>query len=197
MLLEWITKDLITGHAGITGHCINKGVKALRLCTGKIWKYITKLYKMENTPEIRKIEIEEDTLKDLNTTRKWSMFISIIGFIMVGLVVVIGFVAGIFLQVFKTRNSGIGIPESMIILILLVFAVVYFFPILYLYRFSKHAGNAVRALDKTEMQKAFKNLRRYYVFIGILLIIVLLVYFIALIAMGASMSFLKDLGTGI
>jgi hypothetical protein len=68
---------------------------------------------------------------------------------------------------------------------------------LYLFRFSKHTSNAVRTLDKQEMQNAIKYLRKYYVYIGILTIIVLAIYFIAIIAAGASMAFLKDLGTGI
>jgi MFS family permease len=153
---------------------------------------------METTPEIKKIELEEDTLKDLDTTRKWSMFIAILGFIAIGLMLLIGLIAGVFLSVFKTQNVHLGTGESILIFgILLVIGVIYFFPILFLYRFSKHAGNAVRTLDKEHMRKAFRYLRKYYVFIGILTIVILVVYVIALIASGASLALLKDLGTGI
>jgi len=153
---------------------------------------------METTPEIKKIELEEDTLKDLDTTRKWSMFIAILGFIAVGLMLLIGLIAGVFLSLFKTQNVHLGAGESILIFgILLVFGVIYFFPILFLYRFSKHAGYAVKTLDKEQMRKAFRYLRKYYVFIGILTIVVLVIYVIALIASGASLALLKDLGTGI
>ncbi|MCX6333881.1 MAG: hypothetical protein NT092_06195 [Bacteroidia bacterium] len=152
---------------------------------------------MENTPEIRKIEIEEDTLKDLDITRKWSMFMAIIGFIATGIMVIVGLVAGVFLSVFKAQNAPLGITESILLIFIIILAAIYFLPILYLYRFSKHMGNAIRTLDKTLMQKAFKYLKRYYVYMGILIIIILAFYFVAFIASGASLAFLKDIGTGI
>jgi hypothetical protein len=73
-------------------------------------------------------------------------------------------------------------------------AIIYFFPVLYLFLFSKHTANAVKTLDKQELKKAFKNLRRYYVYIGILIIVVLVIYIVAFVAAGASVAFLKDLG---
>jgi hypothetical protein len=152
---------------------------------------------MENIPEIRKIELEEDTLKDLDRTRKWSMFLAIIGFIGVGLMIIGSLIAVLFLSVFDAETSKLGISESMLILLLIAIAALYFFPLLYLYRFSKHTGIAVRILDKSEMHKAFRNLRRYYVFIGILVIVILAIYVIGIIAAGASLSYFKDLGAGI
>lgn len=153
---------------------------------------------MENTSEIKKVELEEDSLKDLETTRKWSMFIAILGFIAIGILVILSLLAGVFLSVFKSGDLQLGTGESILIFgILLVFGVIYFFPVLYLYRFSKYAGHAVRLSDNTYMKKAFRNLRRYFVYIGILAIVVLAFYLIAFIASGASLAFLKDFGTGV
>jgi hypothetical protein len=148
---------------------------------------------MENTTEIRKIEIEQDTLKDLDTARKWTLFLAILGFIGIGLLLIIGLFAGVFLSVFSTSDIPLGFPEWLVIIIVLIFAAIYFFPVLFLFRFSKHTSNAVKSLDKQEMQKAFRNLRSYFMYIGILVIVVLAVYFIAFIAAGASVAFLKDL----
>jgi len=153
---------------------------------------------MENTPEIKKIELEEDSLKDLDTTRKWSMFIAILGFIAIGILVILSLVTGVFLSVFKSGDLQLGAGESVLIFgLLLVFAVIYLFPVLYLYRFSKHAGHAVRTRDNIHMKKAFRYLRKYFVYIGILAIVVLAIYLIAFIISGASLAFLKDLGTGV
>jgi hypothetical protein len=152
---------------------------------------------MENIPGIRKIELEEEALKDLDKTRKWSMFLAILGFIFAGIMLIGGLIASLFLSVFKTEHALFGVTELLVIVGILVFILIYFFPMLYLFRFSKHTSNAVRTLDKQEMQNAIKYLRKYYVYIGILTIIVLAIYFIAIIAAGASMAFLKDLGTGI
>jgi uncharacterized membrane protein YhaH (DUF805 family) len=153
---------------------------------------------MENTPGKKLIELEEDSLKDLETTRKWAMFIAILGFIALGLMVIIGIIAALFLSVFNTETIADAASWGFIpAAIILVFCVIYFFPILYLYRFSKHAGVAVRDTDKNQMQKAIRYLRKYFVYMGILLIIVLVIYFVAFIVSGASLAFLKDMGTGI
>jgi hypothetical protein len=148
---------------------------------------------MENFQENRKIEIEQDTLSDLNTTRKWSMFLAILGFIFLGLLIIIGVVATSFLSAFSTSESKVGFPEWLLIIIFLIMAAVYFFPMLFLFRFSRHTANAVNTLDKNEMHKAFHNLKSYFVYIGILIIIILSFYFIALIFAGASLSFLKGI----
>ena len=149
---------------------------------------------METSTETRKIEIEQDTLKDLDTTRKWTMFLAILGFIGIGIIVIVGLLAGVFLTAFKTNAGGIGIPEGLIFAFVLLAAVIYFFPVLYLFRFSKQTSNAVKTLDKQELRKAFKNLKRYYMYLGILVIVVLVIYVVAFIAAGASVAFLKDLG---
>jgi formate hydrogenlyase subunit 3/multisubunit Na+/H+ antiporter MnhD subunit len=149
---------------------------------------------MENLEGIRKIEIDQETLNDLNTTRKWTMFLAILGFIGIGFMVIIGLFAGVFLSVFNTDQVPLGFPEWLIFVVILAFAVLYFFPVLFLFRFSRHTSNAVKTLDKQELSKAIRNLRAYYVYIGILVIVVLVIYVIAFIIAGASVAFLKDLG---
>jgi hypothetical protein len=149
---------------------------------------------MEDTAEIKKIEIEQDTLKDLNITRKWTMFLAILGFIGIGIIVIVGLFAGVFLSVFKTSAGKLGISEGLIFAFVVLSAVIYFFPVLYLFMFSTQISNAVKTLDKLELKKAFKNLKRYYVYIGILIIVVIVIYIVAFVAAGASVAFLKDLG---
>jgi MFS family permease len=149
---------------------------------------------MENAPEIRKIEIEQDSLNYLNTTRKWTMFFAILGFIGIGLMIIIGLVAGFFLSAFKTADIPAGFPEWLIFVFILILTVIYFFPVLYLFRFSKHTSNAVHSLDKEELRKAFRNLKSFYVYTGILTIIILVLYVVVLVGAGASMAFLKNIG---
>jgi hypothetical protein len=149
---------------------------------------------MESSPEARKIEIEQKTLDNLNTIRKWTMFIAIIGFILLGLLLIIGLIAGTFLSAFKLGETGLGIPESLGLIVVFVVAVVYFFPVFFLFRFSKHTGNAVQSLNKEELHKAFKNLKSYVVYLGVLIIIGLSIYVMALVFAGSAIAFLKGLG---
>jgi len=149
---------------------------------------------MEGTSEIKKLEIGQDTLNILDTTRKWTMFLAILGFIGIGLIVIAGTVAGLFLSAFNTNATLSGLVLIVIFIIIVAMAVIYFFPVLFLFRFSKHTSQAVKTLNKQEMHKAFKNLKAYYVYIGILIIVVLVIYVVAFIAAGASVAFLKNLG---
>lgn len=149
---------------------------------------------MEAPIENKRIEIEPDTLAHLNTARKWAMFLAIIGFIFLGLLIVIGLIAGTFLTTFNSGEKGLGIPESLLFVPVLLMAVIYFFPVLFLFRFSKHTSHAVLTLDNLEFHKAIKNLKYYFAYIGILLIIVLALYIVVLIVAGSSLAFLKGLG---
>jgi hypothetical protein len=148
---------------------------------------------MEASLETRKIEIEQETLKHLNTARKWAMFLAITSFIFLGLVVIIGLIAGTFLTAFGTGEKGLGIPDSLMFIPVLLIGAIYFFPVLFLFRFSKHAHHAILTLDKLALHKAIKNLKACFAYIGILIIIILTLYILVLIVAGSSMAFLKDL----
>jgi hypothetical protein len=148
---------------------------------------------METPLENKKIEIEQETLKHLNTTRKWAMFLAIIGFIILGLIVIIGLIAGTFITAFNSGGKDLGITESLMFVPILLLAVIYFFPVLFLFRFSKHTSHAVQTLDKLEFHKAIKNLKSCFVYIGVLIIIILSLYIVVLIVAGSSMAFLKGL----
>ena len=152
---------------------------------------------MENTSESKKIEIEQETINDLDSTRKWTMFLAIMGFIGIGIILSIGLFAGVFLSIFKTGDTPIGITEGLVFIPVLIVAVIYFFPVLFLFRFSKHTAFAVKNLDKQALSKAVKNLKSYYIFLGILVIFLITAHVFAFIAAGASFGFLKDLGTGV
>jgi hypothetical protein len=148
---------------------------------------------MEAPLENRKIEIEQETLKHLNTTRKWAMFLAIMGFIFLGLIIIIGLLAGTFLTAFSSGEKGLGIPESFMFIPILLIALVYFFPVLFLFRFSKHTSHAIQHLDKLELHKALKNLKYFFAYLGVLIIIVFSLYIVVLIVAGSSMAFLKGL----
>lgn len=149
---------------------------------------------MEINAENRNIEIEQKTLDNLNTIRKWTMFIAIIGFILLGLLLIIGLIAGTFLTAFKSGETGLGIPESLALIIIFALAIICFFPVFFLFRFSKHTANAVQSHNKEELSKAFKNLKSYVVYLGILIIIGLSIYLLALIFAGSLIASLKGLG---
>ena len=148
---------------------------------------------MDNIQNIRKIEIDQNTLKHLNTLRKWTMFHAILGFIFLGLFIVIGAIAGTFLSAFSTVKTGNEVTDLTILIIIFILAVAYFFPILFLFRFSKYSARAVHTLSKVDLHKAIKNLKAYFIYLGVIIILGLLLYVAVLIVSGTSLGFPKGL----
>jgi hypothetical protein len=145
---------------------------------------------LENYVEIKnqKIELEGVTLLHMNEIRKWAQFISILGFVVVGLLLT---VSVIFLIASVTRPSmqidefGIALNPWMGICYLL-FAVVYFFPVLYMFRFSTFAKQSLIQISSGEssnelMANAIVYLKKHYRYMGIFTIAILAVYLLVII----------------
>jgi flagellar biosynthesis protein FliQ len=145
---------------------------------------------MEQNQEQVRMEFSPEILNNLNVTRKWTMFLSILGFIFLGLLLAVGLATSTFLAAFKAQESALGVPVPVIIAGFAVIIVIYFFSVLFLFRFSKNIRDAVNNHDVNKLNKAFKNLKTFFAYIGIILIIALSVYVIALIGVGSSVSFL-------
>ena len=145
---------------------------------------------MENPIE-NNMELGPGELKNLNSTRKWTMFLSVLGFIFLGLLIVVGVATSTFLTAFKSKEVNLGVPESLMIVLFIIIAAIYFLPVLFLFHFSRNTRDAIHNHDKLKLEKAFRNLRTYFTYIGVLVIIVLTIYLLALVVAGSSMSFLK------
>lgn len=97
-------------------------------------------------------------------TAKWAMFFGILFFTLFGLVSLGGLIA-IF-------NGGVGGFVAAIFIIGLYGAIL-FFPGLYYYRFSTQMKQSLNADDNALLDESFANLRRFYVFFGIVTIVVI------------------------
>lgn len=148
---------------------------------------------MEMTSDERKIELDSEILNNLNSTRKWTTFLSVLGFIFLGLIIVAGLATSLFLTTFKSQEANLGIPESLMIILFIIIGAIYFFPVFFLFRFSRNTRDAIQNLDRQKLAKGFRNLRLYFTYIGIMVIVVLSIYVMLLIFAGASMSFLKSI----
>jgi hypothetical protein len=145
---------------------------------------------MESDPENTKIELRQDTLKNLNKLRKWTMFLSVTGFIFLGLIIILGLIAGTFLTAFNQSEKFQGIPDILVFSGFIVLALMNFFPVFFLFRFSKHAESAVSKLDSKELHSAIKSLKRFFISIGVLIILILSAYLASMILAGRSAAIL-------
>jgi hypothetical protein len=132
----------------------------------------------ENAPRIGAIELTEASIGYLSETRRWTMFLSIVGFVFIGLGVIVAFFMSSFLNTFVPAS---GMVATIVILIM---CLIYLFPLIFLFRFSSLSKAAITGNDKMVMQEAMKNLKSFFKFMGILMIVMLSIYLIGAIVGG-------------
>lgn len=133
------------------------------------------LFKEQEEPKIFNFGIDETGRAYMLETARWTRFLAIIGFVLMGLM----FVGGLF-TMFSLKDSSFaaGIPgySTMLFAVYIGFALLYFYPTLELFRFSKNIKLAMASSDAGLFNTAMKNQRNMFRFIGILIIILLAFY---------------------
>ncbi|MBC8754800.1 hypothetical protein H2O64_08970 [Kordia sp. YSTF-M3] len=141
------------------------------------------------------LRLNESSKKFLRETAKWAFILAIIGFIMIGIFV---FVAVFFLVMFTALNSSVnpfvqsGLSVEFVAIVYFVMALLYFFPVLYLYKFSRKMKSALIEKNTEDLTLAFSNLKSFFKFIGITVLIFLGLYILILgfsIIAGVSAQF--------
>lgn len=116
----------------------------------------------------------------LSEAAKWGKFLSIIGFIFCGLLAILAFfMPAIYskMAAFSQLSSGmVGAAGIMITIIYLAFALLLFFPCLYLNKFSTKMRVALTSVSQENFEDSFKNLKSLLKFYGILAIVILSFY---------------------
>ena len=126
----------------------------------------------------------------LKETAKWTKFLAILGFVGIGLMV-LGSLVMLFAPSSLMSNGDFPFGGKIFMMLLyLAFAVLYYFPISYLYQFSENTKKAIENNDNNAIRDAFEFLKSHYKFMGILTIILLAFYaiiiFIGLMGAGAA-----------
>ncbi|HET9746302.1 MAG TPA: DUF5362 family protein [Chitinophagaceae bacterium] len=140
----------------------------------------------QNTP-LFEFGIDDMTRMHLAETAKWAKFLSIIGFIMCGLIVILSFFIG---SIFSTslnryndynENTGFAGLGIVMTVLYLAIGVLYFFPCLFLFRFANQMATALNTNEQLTLNRSFQNLKRMFRYMGILTIVVISLYVLVFI----------------
>lgn len=137
------------------------------------------------------LNLDQTGRSHLGEAARWAKFLSIIGFIMCALIVLIGVFFGSF---FSTLTSGYGnnpyddfstsatsgLGATMAVVYIII-ALIYFIPVLFLFRFATKMKNALATNDQEILNASFQNLKASFRFVGILTIIMLAFWILAII----------------
>ncbi len=145
---------------------------------------------MEQTPSssLFSLSIDPVTKAHLHETAKWARFLAIVGmvFLILGIIGIL-FVAtalSSFSGPMETEYGGTSpfpIFGAGIAFVYIILLVIWFFPLMYLLRFANRVRAALNGNDQQVLNAAFQNLKICFRFLGIVTIIVMALYAIAII----------------
>lgn len=130
----------------------------------------------------KELELETAARDYLLEAAKWGKFLSIVGFIFTGLMVVASFFVG---TIFSSMNDLQGIEGGedlgglamlgggVITFFYLLVALLYFVPTFYFYRFSTNTKAAIENGSSTDLTAGLGNLKSCFKFWGIFTIVIL------------------------
>jgi ATP/ADP translocase len=128
------------------------------------------------------LSIDPAAKNHLSDAARWAKFLAIIGFIMCGLIVIVGLFAGtIFERMYSSRYEGLdggrdismrGLGAVASVVYILI-ALLYFFPCLFLFNFASKMKTALLSNDQDILNVSFQNLKKTFRYLGVLTIIVI------------------------
>lgn len=135
------------------------------------------------------ITLNRQSVESLTETRKWTTFFSILGFIFVGLMVILALVMALILP-FLNEAGQMPYPPILLSVIYLILGGIYLLPVIFLMRFGNLLKRALLSRSTEVFGEAMKNLALHFRTVGIMTIIFIALYILAIIAMvilGAGM----------
>lgn len=123
-----------------------------------------------------KMSLNDASKAYLKETAKWSQFLAIVGFVGIGIMVIASFFMGI---IFSALPNNEELPEDFgpyMTIVYLIMALIYFFPVLYLYKFSVKLKQSLQSQDEDVLSEAFLNLKSMFKFMGVLTILLIALY---------------------
>lgn len=118
--------------------------------------------------------------KYLLEAAKWGKFLAILGYVLLGLcMLLVMFIMFGLLSI--SKPVGVGLHSFILSVGYIFFAALYYIPITYLYRFSVQMKEAVTKNDEILYVSGFENLKSFFKFIGIFTVVILSLYFFAIL----------------
>lgn len=138
-------------------------------------------------PEPVVLTITEDVRSYIYESSKWTKFLSIIGFVFTAFMVLLSLSVGAIISSTNTilgaeRNPYAAMGTGFLTVFLLITAAIYFYPSFILFKFSNLAKHAVLYGDQESLSLAMGKMKSFFKFWGILFIVVLGFYALAIVS---------------
>ena len=136
--------------------------------------------------ENQSLQLNQQAVDALRGSAKWSMFLSILGFIGVGLMLIAALFMGSVMAMIPDPSGEMGFNpfgaiKGFISILYLVLAVIYFIPVYYLYKYASGMKNALNVNDSNLVSNALVNLKQHHKVLGIMIIVLISLYILTII----------------
>jgi len=128
---------------------------------------------MEQSEEVFVTAMDDGMQKDLAEMVKWTMLLSIFGFVFLGLMVLLGIGTGIVISNLAGNELIDNLPPGTgtgVIIFFTVLAGVLFYPNFTLYRYSVTMKKSLYSNDRALYSRALKQLKNMFKYTGIMII---------------------------
>lgn len=135
----------------------------------------------EEIPVRKDLALTYVSINFLKEIAKWTKFISIVGFVLVGFMVIAGLSMGSLMSTFASMipdeaPAAMAFTGGIFGAVYILMALLYAIPVYYLYKFSSKLKTAIQQHNEAALEESLKNLKSHYKFLGIVLIIFIAIY---------------------
>lgn len=142
---------------------------------------------MESTTPTNLLKLQVDHLSTvyLRGAARWARFLAVVGFIFCGLSLVTAILfASVFANLFNSLGSG-GIGKNGVWLgvVFACISLLNFIPCFHLYHFGYRMRLALDNNDQEQLNVSFRNVRSFYRFVGVMMIICMGLWLLVILLM--------------
>ena len=143
--------------------------------------------------------ISQGVLAQLAGTKGWVRFMSVLMFVGAGFMLLAGLVMLVAGGTIAANAKAGAIPAGMMTGIAIIYALlslIYIYPALKLWKYASHIGALLISGSMMDLESALSQQRSFWKFLGIMVIALFALYFVAIIAMIALGGFAAMMAQG-
>ena len=130
--------------------------------------------------------VTEDIRSYIYETARWAKFLSVIGFVLTGIMILFSFSAEALIttmngRVGEANNPWATLGGGFLTILFLLSALLYFYPSLLLFKYASSAKQAVLYGDQPALSVALGKMKSFFKFWGIITIVILGLYTLSLL----------------
>ncbi len=125
------------------------------------------------------VKVTDGMIDSLRSTKPWTKFLAILGFVGVGFMILFGAAFMFFANMFAQQKNG---PPAFMGFFYILLSALYFVPAFYLYKYSSSIGNFLKSNGAGDLESALAHQKSFWKFMGVVALIGMVLGVLAIVA---------------